>query len=261
MINDLNIAVVPLDIAWADRDENLFNAASAIKWLPAKTDLVVLPELFSTGFVSDPVNLAKLADTPRHAPTLDAMKAWAAENNCAVCGSLLHSPDAMSYTNRCVFVEPSGDVTWYDKRHLFGQSLEATVLNHGNAPMPTVRFRGWSIAMCVCYDLRFPVWLRNTPVRYDLLLVPANWPATRSHAWQTLLAARAIENLAWVVGANRTGSDDFGQYGNTSAIYDHLGTAVSQQDGPYLKATAVRAALDTFRQKNRFADDADRFSL
>lgn len=263
MENNLNIAIVPLDTAWGDRDENLYKAAESVGKLAPDTDIAVLPEMFSTGFVTDNVLMASLADSSRHHPTLDALADMARRGNLAVCASFLFSPDAATYFNRCVLVEPSGETTFYDKRHLFSLGNESQALTAGTALPPVVRFRGWNVAMAVCYDLRFPAWLRNTGNKYDVLLLPANWPDVRSHAWNTLLAARAIENQAYVVGANRSGIDDFGTYNGLSNVFDPLGLPIakSTSTGAILTATLVRKHLTDIRKRMLFAADADSFII
>ncbi len=242
----LNVAAVDLDIAWADRKENLYTVSRIVHGLRGQADIVVLPELFSTGFVSDPGQLAELADNETSHPSLDTMMALAAEINAAICGSVLHArrgtDGCFSYRNRCYFVEPSGEITFYDKRHLFCLSSERRVLGAGESRPPVVRFRGCNVTMAICYDLRFPCWLRNRAENpYDLLLIPSNWPQAREFAWRTLLAARAIENQCYVVGANRAGSDDMGTYDGQTVICSPAGKSIgvdSRHSG------AVMASLD-----------------
>ena len=225
----LKIVACPLDIAWADREENLQAAADIVRRLPRDTDIVVLPELFSTGFITDQAMLTRLADGEDSHPSLDAVRRMAARANAAVCASWVWRDADGAFTNRCFFVEPGGDITYYDKQHLFSLSPEARIFTAGRRPTPVVRFRGWNITMAVCFDTRFPETLRNLPCRYDVLLIPANWPDARRYAWEHLLIARAIENQAYVVGANRSGRDDFGVYSeNTTHILDYLGLDLAE---------------------------------
>lgn len=220
----LKVAALPLDIAWSDRDENLYMAAEMARRLPRDVDVICLPELFSTGFIADLTMLTRLCDSASSHPSLDAVRRIAAETNAAVCASWVWCDADGAFTNRCFFVEPSGEYTCYDKQHLFALSPEARVYKAGSEPMPVVRFRSWDIAMAVCYDTRFPETMRNRPARYDLLIIPANWPDARRFAWEHLLIARAIENQAYVVGVNRCGKDDFGVYSpSTTHILDYLG--------------------------------------
>lgn len=228
MEHKLKVAALPLDIAWSDRDENLFVAANMARRLTRDVDVIVLPELFSTGFISDMAMLTRLSDNASSHPTLDAVCAIAVDANAAVCASWVWCDDNGAFTNRCFFVEPSGETTYYDKQHLFALSPEARIFTAGKQEIPVVRFRGWNIAMAVCYDIRFPETMRNFQAKYDLLIVPANWPDARRYAWEHLLIARAIENQAYVVGANRSGKDDFGVYSDTTHILDYLGMNVGE---------------------------------
>lgn len=266
-MNNLNVVAVPLDIAWADVDENLCATARILSTLQPGTDLVVLPELFSTGYISSLELLHKYAEPADQSPTLSQLHLWARKYNFAIAGSLLvREGDAL--LNRGFFIEPSGDETFYDKAHLFCLSDEARHLTRGTHPVPTVRFRGWNIALAICYDLRFPAWLRNKPAApYDLLVIPANWPAKRSFAWQQLLSARSIENQAYVVGTNRSGRDDTATYGDgssTTAILSYTGRplgTVDQTRENIVAATLDRQALTDHRGRFPFLDDADSFRL
>ena len=259
MDNILKIAVMPLDIAWADRDENLYIMTSMAHRVPRNTDVIVLPELFSTGMVTDRAMLTGIADSDSHHPSLDAMRAVAAQCNAAVCGSVAWMTDGGTFVNRCLFVEPNGETTVYDKRHLFVLGNETEIFSAGTAPaIPVVRFRGWDIAMAICFDLRFPEWLRyGADKRYDLLLMPANWPQARAYAWRQLLIARAIENQAFVVGANRSGRSDHGCFDNQSYVFNYLGMPIAQpipgarNDGKpdsILVATLSHSDLDDARR-------------
>lgn len=263
-INTLTVAVVPLDIAWGDRAENLYQVGRLAGKLRGRADVIVFPELFSTGFISDPVQMAEMADTVDVHPSLDAMRAAAHSANAAVCGSVLHAVEdsvgGIQYYNRCYFVEPDGETTVYDKHHLFCLGAESRVMTAGTTPVPVVRFRGCNISMAVCFDLRFPSWLRNRPANpYDLLLLPSNWPQSRQLAWETLLRARAIENQAFVVGANRSGSDDMGTYDDMTAVFDPLGAPLGQTE-PDTGITFAQVdvdALHSFRTDMPFLSSAD----
>lgn len=251
----LNVAAVDLDIVRGDRKENLDAMRRVAQGLRHEADIIVFPELFSTGFVSDPGQLAALADSDASHPSLDAMKEVAANVNAGVCGSVLYAVKSISgpvqYRNRCYFVEPSGDVTYYDKRHLFCLSSEKKVFAPGASRPPVIRFRGCEVAMAVCYDLRFQCWLRNSPDKpYDLLLIPSNWPEVRQYAWNTLLAARAIENQAYVVGANRSGTDEGGTYDAMTRIYGPDGRSVGQHN-PHLGAVLAVVDLDGLADMRR----------
>lgn len=261
MNSNLRIALLPLPIEPGDKEANLSAVESALATLPAGTDIVVLPELFSTGFTDDSERLASLAER-NTGVTVDRIKEWAAHTGAAFAGSYLASTHPRIY-NRGFFIEPSGEETFYDKRHLFSLSRESTLFAPGTEPHLTVRFRGWNVALVVCYDLRFPVWCRSRGWEYDLLLVVANWPKVRAYAWEHLLIARAIENQSYVAGANRGGTDAYGDYDGMSYIFDSRGMAIGVRptDTPFVVADLNGAALDSFRRSFPALDDADSFLI
>lgn len=258
----LNVAILPLNIKPGDRDENLYILSQQINNIDRDVDVIVLPELFNTGFVSDPVIMRNLADSADRQLTLDFVRELAAKRNTAFCGSLLWR-DGNKYFNRCFFVEPSGETAFYDKHHLFTLSKEPKILTAGTDRSPIVRYRGWNITMAVCYDMRYPVWLRNVNNSYDLMIVPANWPTARGYDWQHLLIARAIENQACYVGANRSGEDDFGSYNDNSFIIDHRGRIVGAADASTDIVTATLSLNDLEKYRTSFpvAASADHFTL
>ena len=253
----LRVAALPLDIAWADKKANFEAVEKAFKYLPESTDIVVLPELFSTGYADDEALVKDLAER-NTGQTIDFIKALAAKHQCAVAGSFLASTPPGVY-NRAFFIEPSGEETFYDKRHLFSLSREATIFHQGVDELKVVRFRGWNVSMIVCYDLRFPVWCRCRKNHYDILLVPANWPQARGYAWEHLLIARAIENQCCVVGCDRGGSDSYGNYDGLSQIYDGRGMPVGKQHGPFIVADLSRRQQDDYRRNFPVSNDADDF--
>lgn len=263
-MNNLKVATIPLDIVWTDIDENLFAVGRSLTALDKDTDIVVLPELFSTGFITGEDLLHRFAEDADNSPTLHQISLWAKKFNFAIAGTVLIREDNKFY-NRAFFIEPSGDKTFYDKTHLFSISTESKQFTPGNESIPIVRFRGWNIAMAICYELRFPCWLRNNPNHtYDLLLVPANWPNKRAYAWEHLLIARAIENQAFVVGVNRSGCDDGGQYSDTTYILNYLGKHIASPINTL--HGAMGAVLDGERmlQHRRhfpFLKDADNFYI
>jgi len=224
MSDTLRIAAIPIDIVPADPAANLATLGAAMQRLPAGTDIAVVPELFTTGFVRDESRRADLAQ-PNSGSTMQAVRHFARSTGVAIAGSFM-AVTAGRYYNRGFFVEPSGDETFYDKRHLFLAGAETDAFAPGVDPVPVIRYRGWNIAMIICFDLRFPEWCRNRDMAYDVLLVPANWPSAREYAWSHLLIARAIENQAAVVGANRSGRDDGGDYDGLTQIYDAMGQPV-----------------------------------
>lgn len=261
MNSKLRVAALPLAIEWADKDANIAAVEKALEKLPAGTDVIVLPELFSTGYSDDPDVLAALAERNTGA-TVDKIKEWAARTGAAIAGSYLASTHPKIY-NRGFFIEPSGEETFYDKRHLFSLSKEAQLFAPGDERPRIVRFRGWNISLIVCYDLRFPVWCRCRQGEYDLLLVTANWPKARGYAWEHLLIARAIENQCCVVGANRGGSDVYGDYAGLTYIFDGRGMAVGVQppDSPFIVADLDGERQESYRRNFPVLNAADDFLI
>lgn len=257
MSNDpLSIAVVSLDIAYSDKQANLDAASRAIRSLH-DVQLAVLPELFTTAFISDEAATRALAETDS-GQTVKTMLALSAETGIAICGSFIATDtDRKNIYNRCFFITPDGGLTTYDKRHLFILGQEADIYTAGTELPPVVEYEGWRIAMAVCYDLRFPCWLRNSVVdskpRYDVMLLPANWPDVRAYAWHHLLIARAIENQAYFVGANRSGEDLHGTYQDLSEIVDFKGKPVatanlSCHSGNIVTAELFLSKLNAYRE-------------
>ena len=198
---------------------------------------------------------------------MQAVRAEAEARSCAICGTFIARLPDGTLRNRAFFIAPGADPVFYDKRHLFSISDEADVLTPGSQPMPVITFRGWRISIAVCYDLRFPVWCRNTvgpdgSLLYDMLIIPASWPDTRAHAWRTLLTARAIENQAYVIGANRSGSDGFGRCDGLTAIFDFLGADIGTA-GPSGAVTATFSLDLLAAARRRFPvwRDADTFTI
>lgn len=257
----LRVAALPLDIALADRAANLHAVSEAFRLLPPGVDLVVLPELFSTGYSHDAELMRSCAERNTGA-TVDFLKALAVKHSVAIAGSFLASTPPHIY-NRGFIIEPNGDETFYDKHHLFSVSREPQVFTAGTEKMPIVRFRRWNIALAVCYDLRFPAWLRNHDEEYDLLLIVANWPQARAYAWEHLLIARAIENQAYVVGADRGGEDQFGVYEGLTQVYDCLGQPIgTHTEGcPFITADLSKEKLAKYREHFPVSRDADKYKI
>jgi predicted amidohydrolase len=228
--------------------------------LDTDTDVVVLPELFSTGYITDVELLSKCAE-PLSGATMQFIRHIADKYNVAIAGSYL-AIVSESYYNRGFFIEPSGEETIYDKRHLFSLSRESKIMDCGNTRPPIIRFRGWNISLIICYDLHFPVWCRNIKLAYDAMLVPANWPTIRSYAWKQLLIGRAIENQAYYIGANRIGEDSYGTYDHMSYIADCDGQPIGEANGSgWIYAVLDRDKIDTLRQKFPAWNDADEFHI
>ena len=221
MKNELCIVGIQADLFWENPKKNLTFFEEKINSLPENVDLIVLPEMFTTGFTMNPEKVAEKMD----GISVSWMLKIAAEKQIAITGSLVIS-DGANYYNRLIFVHPSGKIETYNKRHSFTLAGEHKVYTSGKEKL-IVTYKGWRICPLICYDLRFPVWARNTE-NYDLLIFMANWPITRIKAWETLLKARAIENMSYVVGVNRTGKDanNYEYSGNSLAI-DYLGEELS----------------------------------
>ena len=213
----MKLAFLQTELVWEDPAANRKAISDAFLALEA-IDLLVLPEMFSTGFS---MRASALAETMT-GETLNWMAETARTHKVTLCGSLIIS-SAQGYTNRLVWMSPTGDFQYYDKRHLFRMSGEHEHYCSGDLPI-TTRLKGFNCRPLICYDLRFPVYARNTSNAYDVLIFVANWPAARSHHWKTLLAARAIENQCYVIGVNRLGQDGNGVvYSGDSCVIDYSG--------------------------------------
>lgn len=258
MAEKLITAILQIDLSWEDPTTNRSHFQQKIEQLSPEVDLIVLPEMFPTGFS---MNAAALAE-PTEGPSLNWMRQMATQKDAAVTGSVIVE-DEGKYYNRLFFVYPDGSFKKYDKRHTFTLAGEHEVYDSGIERL-VLEYKGWRICPLVCYDLRFPVWARNTE-DYDLLLYVANWPAVRIFAWDTLLKARAIENLCYCIGVNRIGNDGNGHpYVGHSAVYDCLGKLVSTPD--YEKKFVEEIELDKShieetRGKLKFLQDRDAFTL
>lgn len=261
----LKVSAAAISPVLCDPDANLSTMGRVIATLDDDTDLLVLPELFSTGFPPDAAALADAAQTDGGS-VMSTVSQLARRHNIAIAGTFLARSGHRFY-NRAFFVEPSGDEYFHDKHHLFSLGDESRLLTSGNSLPPLIRFRGWNISMIICYDLRFPVWCREAARGADLLLVPANWPDSRAYAWQHLLVARAIENQCCVVGANRSGSDDCGVYTDSTFILDAMGNSIAQRmarraaPAPVYTATLSLDRVQEVRRRLPAGDSADRFSI
>lgn len=253
----LRVTVIQSALAWQDPAANRHRMATHFRGLVGHTDLVVLPEMFSTGFTMDADAMAETMD----GPTVGWMREEAAALGCVITGSLIVREDGRHF-NRLVWARPDGTLAHYDKRHLFRMAQEQHHYAAGERRL-VVELKGWRICPLVCYDLRFPVWSRNRG-DYDLLVYVANWPARRAHAWSSLLRARAIENLSYVVGVNRIGTDGNGaSYAGDSVVLDCLGRSLSSEGGGDRVETTVLdlESLRTWRESFPAHLDADAFEL
>ena len=255
-MSPITFALVQSTTRWHDPAGNREDFAAKLGDLSQPCDVVVLPEMFSTGFTMDSTLLAE----PMDGDTVGWMKAQSQALGAAVCGSLIIEDDG--YFNRFIWATPDGEIQHYDKRHLFRMAHEHQFFDAGSERV-TVAYKDWRICLSVCYDLRFPVWLRNQG-DYDLLLCVANWPAARALAWQTLLRARAIENQSYCVGVNIVGTDGNGlSYVGDSAVYAPDGevlVAADRAEGVTF-ATLEPSVLTSLRQAFPVGLDADRFAL
>ncbi|MDP5105829.1 MAG: amidohydrolase [Polaribacter sp.] len=258
MTDKMNIVGIQADLFWENPMKNLAFFEEKINEIPKNTDLVVLPEMFTTGFTMKPENVAEKMD----GISVSWMVKMAIENQFAITGSLVISHEN-KYFNRLVFVHPSGKIETYDKRHSFTLAGEHKVYTSGKEKL-IVDYKGWKICPLICYDLRFPVWARNTE-NYDLLIFMANWPVTRIKAWKTLLKARAIENMSYVIGVNRTGKDfNNYDYSGNSLLIDYLGEELSKlpkNNVGIIKATISKKDQNNLREKLGFLNDMDSFEI
>jgi len=254
----LRLALVQADLHWENPQANRDNLERLLDAAQHRTpDVIVLPEMFTTGFSNNAPALAE----PPGGTTTQWMQAQARQRQAAVVGSLIIA-EGGHYYNRLLWVMPDGEVLHYDKRHLFTLAGEHHVYTAGRSRV-VVAYKGWQIMPLVCYDLRFPVWSRND-LAYDVLLYVANFPERRAHAWRSLLVARAIENQAYTVGVNRVGDDGNGIYyaGDTCAIrYDGRSMAQLPAREWVQWVELSHTAQQAFRQQMAFLDDRDVFEL
>lgn len=263
----LNVAAIQSSLYWEDKEANLHMFTEKIRAFTEPVDVIVLPEMFSTGFSMQAEKLAESMDGPTH----QWMRGIAQSKNAAVTGSII-AKDGEHFYNRLLWVNPDGTTVFYDKRHLFRMGQEEKYYAAGSKQV-VVDFRGWKICLQVCYDLRFPVWSRNRfsvvdgemQAEYDALLYVANWPERRSHAWKTLLMARAIENTAYVVGVNRVGNDGkFIYHTGDSGIYNFRGEIIKSaiiSAEEILTARLSMQELREFRKSFPAGLDADTFQI
>ena len=263
--SQLHITLIQPDIVWEDKTANLQQYEQIIADIKGDRHIVVLPEMFSTGFSMEAGRLAE----PMNGPTVNWMAATAVRHRCILTGSLIIEEDG-KYYNRMLWVQPDGSIGCYDKRHLFAYAGEDKHYTKGEKRL-IARVNGWRINVMICYDLRFPVWARNLPAadkgegdEYDVLLYVANWPEPRSLAWRTLLQARAIENQCYVAGVNRVGTDGKGfKYAGESSAFGPLGETLWQGTNEVVCHTVTfnKDTLTKVRSSFPFLNDADKFLL
>ena len=278
-MSTLTVTLIQTDLHWEDRAANLAMLEQKINSISVHTEIVVLPEMFSTGFSMQPELFAETMD----GETIAWMKRIAAEKKIILTGSLMTKTESTqtspgdsemgqasggqtSFTNRLVWMLPNGEYGIYDKRHLFAYGEEDQHYSPGNRRL-IASVKGWKINLLVCYDLRFPVWARqqsNDQPEYDVLIYVANWPQRRSLAWKTLLQARAIENQTYVIGVNRVGDDGKQiHYNGDSMVIDPLGEILyhKEADEDIFTIMLQKDKLDDVRSKLPFWKDGDGFKL
>ena len=258
-MSTLIITGIQSSLQWEDKEANLQMFEEKIFSISQPTEIVVLPEMFSTGFSMQPKKLAE----PMDGETVEWMKQIAAKKKIILTGSVIIEEDRNFY-NRLVWVLPNGQIGYYDKRHLFAYGDEDQHYTAGKKRL-IASVKGWKINLMVCYDLRFPVWSRQQgDFEYDVLIYVANWPERRVHAWTTLLRARAIENQSYVIGVNRTGDDGNKiPYTGESMAVDPMGEILyhKNDEEDVFTVTLDRSDLEKTREKFPFWKDADQFTI
>lgn len=268
-MDDLRISLLQTALHWEDKKANLVMLEEKIAALPNNPELIILPEMFSTGFS---MNVESLAETMA-GPTIEWMRKIAAGKAAIITGSIIikeNQGELPVFYNRLIWMLPTGDYGFYDKRHLFAYGKEDKHFSPGKKRL-IASVNKWKVNLLICYDLRFPVWSRQSnpsdsrsESEYDLLIVVANWPSVRSHAWKTLLQARAIENQCYVIGVNRTGKDGNGlEYTGETMIVGPLGDTIKLLSGEEDSISHIldRNKLEEVRQKFPFLRDADKFFI
>ena len=258
----LSITTIQANLIWEDKAANLYALEQKINSIQDPTEIVVLPEMYSTGFSMQPSLFAETME----GETLNWMKKVSTQNKIILTGSIIIEEEG-KYYNRLIWMLPNGEYGYYDKRHLFAFGQEDKFYNAGNKRL-IAQVKGFKINLQVCYDLRFPVWARQQNksggMEYDVLIYIANWPEKRSHAWKTLLCARAIENQCYVVGVNRVGTDGNNIYhSGNSLVIDPLGQVLYHMpdDEDVNTVTISKDYLNEVREKFPFWKDGDGFSL
>lgn len=255
--SDLQISLIQTDIAWENPEANRARLGHKIAALKGRQQIIVLPEMFNTGFSMKAPQLAETMD----GDTVSWMREQAQQNRCIITGSIIITADS-KYYNRLLWVLPDGTIAHYDKRHLFSYAGENVDFEQGQK-RTIAQVNGWKICLQVCYDLRFPVWARNTD-DYDILLNVANWPEQRNEIWETLLKARAIENMSFVIGVNRVGTDGNGHhYIGNSSIYGPLGKLIHKvpHEETVIAHRFRHTEISESRAKFPFLNDRDSFMI
>jgi predicted amidohydrolase len=255
-MQSLRVSTIQADLKWENPQANLQYFDAFLQTNAQEVDLIVLPEMFSTGFTMQPQHVA------HHAPsTINWMRSKATEQQAVITGSIVVEENGR-YFNRLIWMQPDGTYEHYDKAHLFGLAGEDKPYTAGQS-VRIFELKGWKVCPMICYDLRFPVWSRNTQ-GYDLLLYVASWPEARINAWKTLLQARAIENQSYVIGVNRVGKDENDYtYSGDSCVVDYAGNVVYRATGVQQLSTLSLDynAQQAFRKKLPYLKDQDAFRI
>lgn len=253
----MKIALIQTPLFWENPNKNRAYLTKKINSISQYVDLIVLPEMFTSGFTMNPNNIAETMQ----GETISWLKETAKTKNCAITGSLVIEENE-KYYNRLVFVFPSGEIQYYDKRHLFTLAGEDKVYTSGKDKL-IIDYKGFKICPLICYDLRFPVFSRNIE-EYDVLVYVANWPKPRINAWDILLKARAVENMSYAIGVNRVGVDDNNlEYVGHSQAVDFFGNYIQEPqetEGIFIVKLDKEKLLET-RTKLAFLNDKDQFEI
>jgi omega-amidase len=268
-MSSISVTIIQTALYWEDKPANLQMFSEKISGITEKTAIVVLPEMFTTGFSMNTGRLAEDMD----GETISWMKKKSAEKGVILTGSMIAKEKNAAdniFFNRLIWMLPNGDFGIYDKRHLFAYGNEDQHYTSGKKRL-IASVNGWKINLQVCYDLRFPLWIRQSKLpdsplgpEFDILIIVANWPSARSHAWKTLLQARAIENQCYVIGVNRVGTDGRGlDYAGESMIVGPAGDIIKilGDKEEIFSYSLDRERLEDFRTKYPFWKDADRFLI
>ncbi len=257
-MDNLKVTIFQGYLFWENVEKNLQNITIRLSGIREKTNLIILPEMFNSGFTMN----AKALAEPMNGKTIKWMQKTAQQFDCVITGSIIIE-EHKKYYNRLIWMRPDGSFESYDKRHLFALAKENDTYTPGNKKL-IVELKGWKICPMICYDLRFPVWLRNVNGQYDLLIIVANWPERRALHWRSLIPARAIENQAYVIGVNRVGHDGKEVYhSGDSTCIDPNGNVVyyKRDEEDVYTFTIIAEEVEKIRRALPFLKDADKFTI
>ena len=257
IVENLKIALIQYPIFWEEKEKNFDYLDSKISTLPEDIDILVLPEMFNTGFT---MQSAKFAES-MNGKSIEKLKYWSKLMSICICGSLIIEEDG-KFFNRLIWVDKNQNIQTYDKRHLFGLGEEDKNFSPGKDRL-IVEEKGWKICPMICYDLRFPVWTRNINAQYDLLIFVANWPSKRIHHWNALIPARAIENQSYVVAVNRIGKDGnaIEHNGQSQIVHPNGDVLIKSEKEEILIFNLEEMELKKNRRIFPFLKDMDSFSI